>query len=917
MAVSMLARLHAPSAAGLSFERSRTTTRASASRARRAGAVSARVRDGIEAAGGPTRRHGRPRPGGGRPGDRPAGGATRSRSASRGWSSDPSLLVRAAVAVALDELDAAGRARALVADLLGRSGARRPPGRARSGRRRWAASLGTEAIALVRLDRVPSMTTICVCRRSRCRPPGPRARRTPTAIVDVSVAGSAARPGRRAPGAGRTRRSPSARRSSPGQAQVARAATVPLTDGPSTAVRILAPAVTRHVRGIPGVRPGPPRAGPIDRALGALAVLGAPEARRRDPALPALDGPGDPRPGARGARLDRRPEAARRRRPPARRGRRRPDAARDAVLRRLADDDDPWIGALARRTIAERRRALPTMPETGRTIERDRHHAARCAASRSSKGSDPEDLQRIAATCRGARVPGRARRSSARASSAMSSWSSSRARSGWSSAEARRRRAADPAVRGGRPHRRAGRPPRAAPGRHGDRRGRRRARPGDQRREPQGDPARAARGGHGDARDTRRTDQRTVGFARWRGERARADGPADRHRHVPAHRRRGLDGAGPGAGRALGRGQRHAPRAHPAGVDAHGGACVRTEGDAFFGVFPEAGAAVAAAVDAQKALSRPRLAGRRQSCECGWASTAARPTWPATTTVASRSTGRLASPPPATAARSSCRSRRALLVAEAVLVDGRLGPRPRPPRAARRAGARALCSSSTSPGCGTDFPPLAHVPTGRGQPAAPDDQLPRTRSTSSGTLGELLAADRLVTLTGPGGIGKTSLAVELARATAETFADGAWFVDLDVVNDPSQVVPVVARTLGLFDGAGAAGGRSPGALPCRAVDPRGPRQLRAPARCGGEPCRVLLRASQGVRIVVTSRAPAARRPANRNTPSSRWVSVGPIPVPRELFVERARAVSPGWDPGADRAAVEDICRSAGRPAARI
>src|SRR6202795_3913830 len=38
-------------------------------------------------------------------------------------------------------------------------------------------------------------------------------------------------------------------------------------------------------------------------------------------------------------------------------------------------------------------------------------------------------------------------------------------------------------------------------------------------------------------------------------------------------------------------------------VDAHGGVCVRTEGDAFFGVFPEAGAAVAAAIEAQRALS--------------------------------------------------------------------------------------------------------------------------------------------------------------------------------------------------------------------------------------------------------------------------------------------------------------------------
>ena len=78
---------------------------------------------------------------------------------------------------------------------------------------------------------------------------------------------------------------------------------------------------------------------------------------------------------------------------------------------------------------------------------------------------------------------------------------------------------------------------------------------------------------------------------------------ADRHRHVPADRRRGVDGPRPR--RSAPAGTRSTPPTSPssaAAVDGHGGVVVRTEGDALFAVFPEAGAAVAAAVDAQRAI---------------------------------------------------------------------------------------------------------------------------------------------------------------------------------------------------------------------------------------------------------------------------------------------------------------------------
>jgi predicted ATPase/DNA-binding CsgD family transcriptional regulator len=58
----------------------------------------------------------------------------------------------------------------------------------------------------------------------------------------------------------------------------------------------------------------------------------------------------------------------------------------------------------------------------------------------------------------------------------------------------------------------------------------------------------------------------------------------------------------------------------------------------------------------------------------------------------------------------------------------------------------------------------------------------------------------LVTLTGAGGIGKTRLALQIARESAERFPDGVWFVSLAPVRDPAQVGSAIARALGVSDG---------------------------------------------------------------------------------------------------------------------
>ena len=69
-------------------------------------------------------------------------------------------------------------------------------------------------------------------------------------------------------------------------------------------------------------------------------------------------------------------------------------------------------------------------------------------------------------------------------------------------------------------------------------------------------------------------------------------------------------------------------------------------------------------------------------------------------------------------------------------------------------------------------------------------------------LSELLGAHRLVTLTGPGGAGKTSLALQAAGAAAERYPDGVWLVRLAGVGSPAAVAEVVAESVGAQRPAG-------------------------------------------------------------------------------------------------------------------
>ena len=103
-------------------------------------------------------------------------------------------------------------------------------------------------------------------------------------------------------------------------------------------------------------------------------------------------------------------------------------------------------------------------------------------------------------------------------------------------------------------------------------------------------------------------------------------------------------------------------------------------------------------------------------------------------------------------------------------------------------------------------PPVVPKKT-RGTGEAPVTNFPAAvtriigRSAAVQRLGDLVSAYRVVTLTAPGGIGKTSLALQVARRVLGEFADGGWLVELASLSDPHLVPSALAGVLGLSLGS--------------------------------------------------------------------------------------------------------------------
>ncbi|HEX6605606.1 MAG TPA: helix-turn-helix domain-containing protein, partial [Chloroflexia bacterium] len=171
---------------------------------------------------------------------------------------------------------------------------------------------------------------------------------------------------------------------------------------------------------------------------------------------------------------------------------------------------------------------------------------------------------------------------------------------------------------------------------------------------------------------------------------------------------------------------------------------------------------------------------------------------------------------------------------------------------------------------------------------------------------------RLVTLTGPGGVGKTRLALEIATDLRDAFVDGVWFVDLAPLRAPEAVPGAIVRALGFESDA------APLAVLTRMLHDQHAlivldnfEQVVGAAPVVAQ----LLGAAPYLTILVTSRAPL------RLTPEQEY-AVPPLELPPEqdahaldtyaavqLFVRRARAVEPHFALTAENgAAVAAICR---------
>lgn len=335
-----------------------------------------------------------------------------------------------------------------------------------------------------------------------------------------------------------------------------------------------------------------------------------------------------------------------------------------------------------------------------------------------------------------------------------------------------------------------------------------------------------------------------------------------------------------------------------AAIERHGGFVFATGGDGFCAAFSTAAHAVAAAVESQRELSAADAVpfAVRMGLHTGEAIERDRNYFGTEVNRAAR--------------LMALGHGGQVLVSDTaeVLVRGRVSLRQLGEHLLRGLRGRTAVFQVVAEGLASEFPVLRSVDYF-------DGNLPRQlsslvgREALVGEVAELVRSNRLVTLTGVGGVGKTRLALEVGAEVAGEFPDGVWIVELAGVDDPGVIPAALATVLGI----------SPqGDVPLidTIADALAGRHMLLVV----DNCEHLLGAAAGaieailgragnVRILATSREALRVRAESIMTVSPLSLDGGVTSDAVTLFVDRARAVRPNFelqDPPT-AAAVTEIC----------
>ena len=345
---------------------------------------------------------------------------------------------------------------------------------------------------------------------------------------------------------------------------------------------------------------------------------------------------------------------------------------------------------------------------------------------------------------------------------------------------------------------------------------------------------------------------------------------------------------------------------------AHGGSVVGTEGDSFFVVFPDAGEALAAAVTSQRTLEeqawpegarvRVRMGLHTGRGTLGGDSYVGLDVHRAARIAAAGRGGQLLISETTQALVENALPEQ---IALRDLGDHRLRDLERPER----------LYQVVIPGLPAEFPPIRSA-----EPRLGNLPTPLTtfvgRERALRDVKDLVSRSKLVTLTGPGGTGKTSLCLRAATDLQAEMEDGAFLVRLASISDPGLVIPTIGQALGISEQPD----RQPLELVIEHLRAKNVllvldnfEQVMAATERVGE----MLALTPRVRTLVTSREPLGLQgehqypvlpmetPDLGNLPSlerlARYEAVS-------LFVERASAVRPGFQLTIENAAaIAEIC----------